>query len=1013
MYSLLMKREALVDHVLPDFEVQEAALFTKIEPLWRILVQMLANPVSGSVYCVVDGLDECDPESLYHLLKKIKLFFRRQAEGVVFKLLLVSREAPPFLVQELAGFPHIPLDARLSILAPGEEKTLQETALEVPLDDSNSTNSTSQTQPHSANNQAGSSSQATVQTPNSYLNSFNVYVQAKVDKLSEILGLPDSEKQKLMTKFAGMSEKSFLWVDMAAKQLLKTPAEQTEAFVETLSTGVDGIYCNILRSIPGPWVNFAVHVLKWVAVGLRPLTVNELRVALEMQLFQFARGTQELVDCLSIFGTMLVLKDGTVSIAHQTVIDILTKEDSILRQDNQLAHFHINVGATHRELGLVCQAYLQNGSLRDPLNIRLLQASPGELNDRLMADRTFAQNRTEAFPLLLYSLQSCTEHLRNATDITFDLNSPLLLPNSPIQMAFLKTHWASVLGREMQFAPTNFFPIHFAAMFDILSLAQQIERTSPNFVGELSRVDGGIQTPLQRAAQANSTHVAPYILHYLLPTGRISLNEEWKEGFTVGTVGGIVAFAAKAGHSEMLQLALDVGWNVNEVTRMPKMKILPLAIELYKNRKSLKEARRHDNVEENGRKQIVDGVHAYPGDGCTMLHLASEYGQAHIVHMMIENGANVDALSDNRFTPLHQAAYRGHEGTIDVLLNAGAEIDARNIKMETPLHLSCIRAPSSAIQILIKRGAIVDARTKKQKTPLQLAAFNNHTVALNILLDNGSGINLVDHKGYTALMVAAFRGHEEAVLCLLGRGAGPNIRANGKKSAADIARNPKIRELIQGYQRNSAGSPLHILPQNIPIPNSPPQVAYQHPQASNSPGQQQYAPVSIPQPQPQYSPVPAVPGHLQYAPVPIPPARPVYQSIQHQSFSGPYQQQHQPAPVPAPYIRQHSEPVYTSAPMPSSQPSQQIGGQLYQVPRKPAPSTFPPPPTSGPPSSPTPLHPSFAIATNFPPPPTHPLSSISRLSISSGTGLSPNAGMGGAGDMYFPPPPKNPIGGKR
>ncbi|KAI9710417.1 MAG: hypothetical protein M1812_007453 [Candelaria pacifica] len=83
IYSLLRARPGLISVLLPEYEIQKEALFSKtsIEALWRIFETMIRDSSTGNVYCIIDGLDECDHDSLWHLLKKIKNFYLDEEEA--------------------------------------------------------------------------------------------------------------------------------------------------------------------------------------------------------------------------------------------------------------------------------------------------------------------------------------------------------------------------------------------------------------------------------------------------------------------------------------------------------------------------------------------------------------------------------------------------------------------------------------------------------------------------------------------------------------------------------------------------------------------------------------------------------------------------------------------------------------------------------------------------------------------------------------------------------------------
>jgi hypothetical protein len=77
IFQLLRLRPKLFDHILPSFKIQKESLFTNssFETLWRIFVSMIRDPLFGSTYCILDGLDECDETLLEVLLRKFAVFY--------------------------------------------------------------------------------------------------------------------------------------------------------------------------------------------------------------------------------------------------------------------------------------------------------------------------------------------------------------------------------------------------------------------------------------------------------------------------------------------------------------------------------------------------------------------------------------------------------------------------------------------------------------------------------------------------------------------------------------------------------------------------------------------------------------------------------------------------------------------------------------------------------------------------------------------------------------------------
>lgn len=87
---------------------------------------------------------------------------------------------------------------------------------------------------------------------------------------------------------------------------------------------------------------------------------------------------------------------------------------------------------------------------------------------------------------------------------------------------------------------------------------------------------------------------------------------------------------------------------------------------------------------------------------------------------LLNHGANVNAtpLHQFRLTPLHTAVSYGNDKIVKVLLDHGANIDAVNIDRDTPLHYACTSGHVSIVKILLLKGCKVDVMNDSKYTPL-------------------------------------------------------------------------------------------------------------------------------------------------------------------------------------------------------------------------------------------------------------------------------------------------------
>jgi uncharacterized protein len=105
----------------------------------------------------------------------------------------------------------------------------------------------------------------------------------------------------------------------------------------------------------------------------------------------------------------------------------------------------------------------------------------------------------------------------------------------------------------------------------------------------------------------------------------------------------------------------------------------------------------------------------YSRDGFTPLGLAAFFGHEEIARWLIENGADVNAVSQNpmRVQPLHSAVAGDHTAIARLLLAAGADPNAAQQDGFRPLHAAVQNGNAGLVALLLEYGAdpsLVDAQ---------------------------------------------------------------------------------------------------------------------------------------------------------------------------------------------------------------------------------------------------------------------------------------------------------------
>ncbi|OUC43395.1 KH domain protein, partial [Trichinella nativa] len=220
--------------------------------------------------------------------------------------------------------------------------------------------------------------------------------------------------------------------------------------------------------------------------------------------------------------------------------------------------------------------------------------------------------------------------------------------------------------------------------------------------------------------------------------------------------------ASVSGCEDMIKLFLEYGANVNHPC--------------YKGCTPLMEAAR------TGSMSLVQLLSSYGADvnavhedtGETALTIACSNGHKDMALFLLCNNADTEAGIN---TALIEAAQEGWACCAQVLLEHGANLEALNPAMETALSKAAENGHVTVTKLLLSEGANVEQADRNGQTPLMKAAKNGHLVIVELLLSRGADINrLTPGREHTALSLACSFGKEAVARLLLERGADVNVK---------------------------------------------------------------------------------------------------------------------------------------------------------------------------------------------------------------------------------------------
>lgn len=180
------------------------------------------------------------------------------------------------------------------------------------------------------------------------------------------------------------------------------------------------------------------------------------------------------------------------------------------------------------------------------------------------------------------------------------------------------------------------------------------------------------------------------------------------------------------------------------------------------------------------------------------LHVASEFGEMGAVRVLLDAGADVNALGRSEETPLHRAAAEGHVNIVEALIESGADVnyvsDGFVAEGEAPLHPAAKNGEPEVVKMLLDAGAEPNITTngRHARTPLHFAVKKDNHEVVRMLINAGADTDTQGFQNNTPLHWAS--GKRMAKL-LISAGADVNATAYGK-TPLHTAKNGEVAKTL-------------------------------------------------------------------------------------------------------------------------------------------------------------------------------------------------------------------------
>jgi ankyrin repeat protein len=175
-----------------------------------------------------------------------------------------------------------------------------------------------------------------------------------------------------------------------------------------------------------------------------------------------------------------------------------------------------------------------------------------------------------------------------------------------------------------------------------------------------------------------------------------------------------------------------------------------------------------------------------PPSATAKLFAAVSRGDLESARRLLDEGAPAD-VGQASARPLLLAAEQGYEKIVALLLERGADIEAVDHLGDTALGWAASNGHDEVIKVLLAHHATIDHEDLDGSTPLNSAIAYEHPATARLLIEAGANVKHADLDGSSILMSAVRSGDFELIKLLVERGADPIAKTNSRRGMEDFS----------------------------------------------------------------------------------------------------------------------------------------------------------------------------------------------------------------------------------
>ncbi|KAG8526971.1 uncharacterized protein KY384_008400 [Bacidia gigantensis] len=768
IFQILTEHRGFINHLKQAIDRAQGSphLVGSFDRLWQLFEDILEDQRLGSMYIIIDALDECRATTRLKLLQNIAKLLSKPRKSSACKVKLFVSSRP---------------DVRVSGILPKSKVfhiSLEETRKETDLD-------------------------------------LELFITQRVNNIGERFQASrttaDSTKQALIQN----ADRTFLWANFVLQildeELRATPRDWAR-IVQELPKDLEDVYLRFLQRILDSDLSGVMDILQMMVVSRRPLHRNELNIVCNMPeaVAQGCRDVSSLRDSyLSqnmdlylrvVLGPLVRISDDKVYFVHLSLKEFLSGPALRSESRAQYQKYHVEIAKANLLATKVCTEYLS----LDDFDVDLFSSRTSTMNENSpvpsespansnndedgwmnglsifgtnilqdfserVADR--CDHLDKRFEFFDYASRYWAKHLSQSQNISSKLLQSEAMELLNRKGSFRSSNWAQYYAAftwPEKVWPSELAFIETICYFGHIVLLQDYLERCKTSLGNLQfglywAASEGHAATVQRLLQTNIDPNSTYtdrsplctaaaaghleVVKLLTGASQVDVNFRGHHDSTP------IAEAATNGHQEIIEHLLAQIQTVPDITdhngHTPLIKAVWGRHELIV---------RHLLADERVQAKLEDN------SGNTPLSYAVIEGKIEVVRMLKKDpSVDPDHVNRKGRTPFSLAAGEGHVEILRILKGCKST-KAKDNEGRNAYSWAASRGHVDAIKAMDKWKVFgIDEPDKSGWTPLFWALEPQGYLTMLGLLDSGSvNISRTDHGGRTVLEWAhGYQGKEK------------------------------------------------------------------------------------------------------------------------------------------------------------------------------------------------------------------------------------------------------------